>query len=289
MLVGRYFHEKSIHKANELGETIKNILPIEAFSINKGEKVLVPVGKSFLADGYIIEGETEVNEASLTGEELPVLKRKSDYVLAGSQNLLNPVTMIDEKTGSETWVSSLENLILLAKSKKSKIETQIEKTLPLFTLSIILISVLSFTFWSFISIQKALDVLVSILIISCPCALALATPLLMSSALKKLWEKGVIVKNQNAIETIPFIDTIIFDKTGTLTSGNLSVIKYEIIDMNEQLENKEEILSCFSSLAKYSLHLVSKAISKKFNNFNYNFNFIDIKEYAGKGIEGFIL
>ena len=126
LLVGRYFHEKSIHKANELGETIKNILPIEAFSINKGEKVLVPVGKSFLADGYIIEGETEVNEASLTGEELPVLKRKSDYVLAGSQNLLNPVTMIDEKTGSETWVSSLENLILLAKSKKSKIETQIE-------------------------------------------------------------------------------------------------------------------------------------------------------------------
>jgi len=289
LLVGRYFHEKSIHKAKELGEAIKNILPIEAFSINKGDKINVPIGKTFLADGYIIEGETEVNEASLTGEEYPVLKKKSDYVLAGSQNLLNPVTIIAEKTGSETWVSSLENLILIAKSKKSKVETQIEKILPYFTILIVLISVISFIIWSFISIQKALDIFVSILIISCPCALALATPLLMSSALKKLWEKGVIVKNQNSIETIPLVDSILFDKTGTLTCGNLSVLSYDIINKDSEINNIDEILSCFSSLSSFSLHLVSKAISKKFNHFSYKFNFKEIKEHAGKGIEGYLI
>lgn len=288
ILIGRYVHEKSIYKSKELGEVTKNILPIEAFAINKGDKITVPVGMSFLADGYIVSGETEVNEASLTGEEYPVVKKNLDYVLAGSQNLLNPVIMIAEKTGNETWVSTLEKLIHLAKLKKSKIETEIEKILPYFTTMILFISILSFIIWSFISVLKAFEVFVSILIISCPCALALSTPLLMASSLKILWKNGVIVKDINSIETISLIDSVLFDKTGTLTTGNLSVLKYEIINDSNNILNINEILSCFAALSSFSLHLVSKAIVKKYKGFNYEFKFKDIKEYAGLGIEGFL-
>ena len=289
LLVGRYFHEKSLHKASELGESIKNILPIEAYSIQKGQKLIVPAGKSFLADGYIIEGETEVNEASLTGEEYPVFKKVMDHVLAGSQNILQPVTIIAEKTGNETWVSSLENLIFSAKSRKSRVESMMEKILPVFTLSIIVTAFLSAGVWAFISWQKALDVFVAILIISCPCALGLATPLAMSSALKRLWEKGVIVKSQEAIETITTIDTVIFDKTGTLTEGNLSILSQEIIKTGNNQEvlpiDIEKMLATFALLAKNSLHLVSKAITKEFQNKKFHVQLNNIREFAGKGIQ----
>ncbi len=288
LLVGRYFHEKALHKAKELGESIKNILPIEAFSINKGDIVLIPTGSIFLADGIIVEGETEVNQASLTGEELPVLKKVNDNVIAGSQNILNPVKILAQKTGNETWISSLENLINQAKNKKSNVETLIEKVLPLFTISIVGISFLSFTFWVFISWQKALDVLVAILVISCPCALALATPLLMSSTLKRMWEKGAIVKSQDAIEAIPEIDTVLFDKTGTLTNGELKVIHYEFDAVNLTDDMKNTVISAIVSLAKNSVHLVSKAVVNEFlDNKMSIINIKNIKEIAGKGIEGF--
>lgn len=287
LLVGRYFHEKALHKAKELGESIKNILPIEAFAVNKGDKLLIPAGSIFLADGVIVEGETEVNQASLTGEELPVLKKVDDQVLAGAQNILNPVKILAQKTGNETWIASLENLIQQAKNKKSNVETLIEKILPLFTISIIGVSFLAFFYWIFISWQKAIDVLVAILIISCPCALALATPLLMSATLKKLWAKGAIVKTQNSIEAISEIDTVIFDKTGTLTSGDLKVLHYDFHSISLTESEKNYFISAIFSLAKNSLHLVAKAVVNELQQKNLaKIHITNLKEIAGKGIEG---
>ncbi len=287
LLVGRYFHEKSLNKAKELGESIKNILPIEAYSIKKGDIFIVPVGKEFLADGRIIEGETEVNEASLTGEEFPIFKCVSDHVLAGSQNILKPVKVVAEKTGSETWISSLENLIQTAKSRKSQIESAMEKILPYFTYLTILTAVLAFIVWFFIDKTKALDVFVAILIISCPCALALATPLTMSSALKKLWEKGVIVKSSETLETIAKIDTVIFDKTGTLTEGNLTIKNHFFLQGSLPEITEKYVLNIIAHVAKNSLHLVSKAIAQNYLTNDLQIQLIHIEEFAGKGIQAF--
>lgn len=285
LLIGRYFHEKAIHKAKELGESMKNIIPIEAFSINKGDHVLIPKGGIFLADGIIIEGETEVNQSSLTGEEMPVVKKENDFVIAGAQNLLNPVKILAQKTGNETWISSLETLINQAKNNKSNIETVIEKILPIFSLFIIIISLLSFGFWSFFSTEKAVDVLVAILVISCPCALALATPLLMSSTLRVLWKIGAIVKTQNAIEALSEVDTVLFDKTGTLTSGELKVIEIEFLNSGVSDEKKAEILLAFYSLTKKSVHLVSKAIVNHLQLENFkSIELKNVRELAGLGI-----
>ncbi|WP_161597707.1 heavy metal translocating P-type ATPase [Fluviispira multicolorata] len=291
LLVGRYFHEKSINKAKELGESIKNILPTEAYTIKKGDILIVPIGKEFLADGRIIEGETEVNEASLSGEEYPVVKKVSDFVLAGSQNILKPVKIIAEKTGTETWISSLENLIGAAKSRKSHIESVMEKILPHFTYFTIFSSFIASFVWYFIDKTQALDVFVAILIISCPCALALATPLAMSSALKKLWENGVIVKSSETIETISKINTLIFDKTGTLTEGNLNIINHICLNKDKfalKSPEEEEILNAIAQITKHSLHLVSKAITKKYLKSELNISLTDIEEYAGKGMLAFL-
>lgn len=288
LLLSRYLHEKYLAKAREMSEFVDTMVPKESFLIKPGDKIEIPVGKTIPVDGTICAGSSEVNEASLTGEQRAVFKQITDCVLAGSQNLTQPLTIIAEKTGHNTWIAQLTKLIAQARLQKSQIETQLEKIMPFFTYTILILSAFSLIFWYFVNPSNMLPVSTAILVVTCPCALALATPLTFSNALKTFWKHSILVKNSAAIETLTKVNAVILDKTGTLTSENINISNVHCMHSISDAEKKFS-LGLLGFAAKRSLHPISRAISLAYFNSNISAQIQTIHEYPGLGLEAIIL
>lgn len=253
-----------------------------------GDTVRVGIGEAFPADGKITSGSTSVDESLLTGESTPIQKDLHDNVIAGSYNLRQPVNMVLETIGESTKYGQIVNLINQASIEKPRLSQLADRVARPFLLFVILSAALAAALLWDVDRGRALMTAAAVLIVTCPCALSLATPAAMLSSASAFVKRGILIKRLQAIENIADIDTVIFDKTGTLTEDQ---IKIKTIEHKEGL-SETEALALAAIIAKHSLHPISRAlcdankiIADKNNHLSQlNIELIDIQETSGAGL-----
>lgn len=294
ILLGRLLEERSKNKATDFLKNIMDLAPLYANKIEiNGEintvlakdlsiddMVLIKHGEKVSADAIIIEGSSEINASMITGESMPVYKTVGDEVISGTINTTGTLKVKVLKKAEDTTLSKIISLLNEAQSKKLPIARFADKIANIFVPVVIVISIITFFAWYFLvgDTLSAILASISVLIISCPCALGLATPIAIVSSVGKGAKEGILIKNPEVLEIIKDIKYAVFDKTGTLTKGEISV---------KNILVKEEYLSTLASVELYSEHPISKAIVKyaKEKNISTGKKVEDIKIIAGKGIQ----
>lgn len=262
-------------QANLLNENEVKVIPID--SLKKNDVVRVYPGESIPQDGVIVSGKTTVNESMITGESLPVKKEVDDEVIGGTINETGTIDVKITKFSNMTVLSNIINLTKKVTMSKIPIERLADIISKYFVFSVISISLITFTIWMIVSkdFELALNFALSVLVISCPCALGLATPAAIAVATNKATKEGILIKKPEVLEIIPKAKTVIFDKTGTLTKNELEIIEIKEYD--------DEFINVLSSIEKTSTHPIAKTILKKYNNGNIQF---ETSEFiSGEGIK----
>ncbi len=227
----------------------KNVLATE---LKIGDVIRVRPGENFPVDAEIVSGESTVNQASITGESLPVEKSVGDEVFAGTQNLTGVVDLTVTKVGQDTTLGKVKDMILQAESTRSPAVRLIDRYAGYYTPTILMIACIC---WYF---TEDINSVIAFLVISCPCAIVLATPTAVVAAVVAAARLGIFIKNVNHLELAAKIRAFVFDKTGTLTDGLLSVVK---IEPHGEF-SAAKLLQTAASLEKFSNHPTAQAISK---------------------------
>ena len=267
MLLGRYLEENSKQKAGDFLKKLISLAPqnanlvkednsieiIQANLLKIGNKVLVKTGEKIPADGVIIDGNADIDTSMITGESLPLFKKTNDEVLSGTLNTNGVITIKVLKESSDTTLSKIITLLKSAQSKQIPISRFADKIANIFVPTVIIISILTFLVWGIVigDFQNAIIASISVLIISCPCALGLATPIAIVSSVSRGAKEGILIKNPEVLEQIKDIKYAVFDKTGTLTKGNIKVTKTDI---------EKKYFKTIGSIENLSEHPISKAI-----------------------------
>lgn len=289
--IGRYIDKKNKDKAVD---TIKNLvtitpkngtilkdgkeLQVTINEIQKGDTVISKPGEKIAVDGTVINGKTHTDESFITGESKPVSKKVGDTVIAGSINYDGYIEYRAEKIGRDSSISNIVKMVVEATNTKAPIARIADKISGYFVPTIFIIALLSFVLNFVITkdINESILALVSVLVVACPCALGLATPLAMVVAIGNCSRRGILVKSSETLEAINKVDTIVFDKTGTLTTGKMSIA--------DGVYN-EVTLKILKSLEKNSNHPLAKSI---YTNEKDIFEVKDFEEVPGLGVKGII-
>ncbi|WP_274585504.1 heavy metal translocating P-type ATPase [Neisseria leonii] len=240
LLLGRYAEQNARHKAGDAAERLVRLVPAfchqlagypdetvteaAVVRLKAGDVVLVKPGEVVPVDGVVLSGEGAVDEAMLTGENLPVVKRSGDRVTAGTLNSESPLVVRAEEVGGGTRLAHIVRMLDKALSQKPRLAVLADRYASSFVGSMIVFAVPVFLgWWWYSDIYQALWVTVSLLVITCPCALSLATPTALAASTGRLAGQGVLVSGAQALETLAAATDVVFDKTGTLTQGRLRV------------------------------------------------------------------
>ncbi|MBS1517431.1 MAG: cadmium-translocating P-type ATPase [Bacteroidetes bacterium] len=302
ILIGNYLEsvmktktQTSVKKLKDLQSKVVNVIrdgnemfiPFKKVRLN--DIVIVKTGDKIPVDGKITEGYCVIDESAMTGESLPVEKSPGDNVMSGTVLRNGFIKMEALKVGRDTMLSKIIALVKDASSNKPKIQKLADKISSVFVPVVILIAALTFSYWYFISGQpfdKSLLFAVSVLIIACPCALGLASPIAIVIGVGRAAEHGILFNNVDAIENLMKIDTICFDKTGTLTTGEMSV--KNIYTRNGFTEYT--LMKYIYTLEKLSAHPIAKSINIYAIDNNilpYN-NVTDFRTESGFGISAMV-
>ena len=287
--VGRFIDKKNKDKAVN---TIKNLVTItpkkgtilkdnkeievNINEIEKGDIVVSKPGEKIAVDGTIINGKTHTDESFITGESKPVSKSIGDNVIAGSVNYDGYIKYKAERIGKDSSISNIVTMVVEATNTKAPIARVADKISGYFVPTIFIISLVAFVLNLVLTtdINEAILALVSVLVVACPCALGLATPLAMVVAIGNCSKNGILVKSSEILEATNKIDTIVFDKTGTLTTGKMTIV--------DGVYSKEN-LKILKSLEKNSNHPLAKSI---YNDEKDIFSVEEFKEEPGLGVKG---
>lgn len=226
-----------------------------------GDAVRVLPGEAFPADGDIIQGQTLVDEALLTGESTPLVRIEGSHVTAGSYNLQSVVEVRVQGTGAATRFGQIVALMESASLQKPRLAQMADKVARPFLVAVLIAAASAAAWWWTTDPAHALMVAVSVLIVTCPCALSLATPVAMLSAAGALARQGVLVRNMQGLEALASVDTLVFDKTGTLTRDGMLVTA--VHPATGLALSAAEVLALAAALARHSLHPVSRALVAK--------------------------
>ncbi|WP_149710578.1 heavy metal translocating P-type ATPase [Campylobacter concisus] len=267
VLLGKYLEERSKAKAGDYLKKLLKISPKTAFllmpdgrskevpvnELKIGDIVVVKNGYNVPCDGVIVQGGAEIDASMLTGESLPVYKEVGDNVFAGTLNTNGYISVKMTKSSFESLLSQILSLLNDASTKKMPIGRLADKIANIFVPSVVAISVLTFLAWIIFdgNFAYAISCAICVLIISCPCALGLATPIAIVSSLARGAKAGILVKNPEVLELIKDAKFVAFDKTGTLSKGQISVKSSNL---------SEQDLALIASAENLSEHLISKAI-----------------------------
>ena len=297
--LGRYLDGISKDKTKEAIQKLVQITPSKAIvkvdgkekevtidEIKKGDTVVSHAGDRISVDGKIISGKAHLDESFLTGESKPASKKQGDKVIAGSINYDGYLEYEAEKIGRDSTISQIVKLVVEASNTKAPIARVADKVSGYFVPIVILIAIVSFIAYLLLGfdVGEALTTFVTILVVACPCALGLATPLAIVVSEGKCAKNGILVKKSEILENARNIDTIVFDKTGTLTYGKLKISK--VLNYSNNL-NEEEILRIAGSIEARSTHPIAKAFEeylkeKKLGKYNVE----NFKNLSGLGITG---
>jgi Zn2+/Cd2+-exporting ATPase len=264
------------------GKTLK----LHAHAVDVDEIVVVMPGDKIPLDGIIINGISSVNQSAITGESIPVTKKEGDMVYAGTINEEGYFELRVTKRSDETVLSKIIDLVKTSQKNKSKTEAFIDKFSNYYTPSVLILAVIVATVPPFIfglNFDTWFYRALVLLVVSCPCALAISTPVSMVSGITAGTNNGVLIKGGSYIEEMQKVKTIVFDKTGTLTEGKLEVT--DIIPLNRY--KKDEILEIAGSLESKSKHPLAEAVVKYTENIGTQFKEVNnFKSVTGKGVEG---
>ena len=301
VLFGKAVEEISIKDSVNVSEAIKNsrpqnakVLSEESIVITKvsdlktGDLIGISPGEIIPIDGVIKTGNSSTNEDFLTGESRPIDKSVGDTVLAGSINL-DGYLEVEVKEGAVSTYDFIEALILEAQSTTPAIQKSLDKITQFFVPSILILSLFTFVYrYSILEIDliRSLEIAISVLVIACPCALGLATPIILYKASSLAYSDGYVFKNFDKLQNIKQLKKIIFDKTGTLTSGIFNITK---IDTSNSNLSEESVLSFVASIEIKSNHPVAKSLvleaeKRELPLFVSN----EVREDIGSGIRGIV-
>ncbi|HTX61876.1 MAG TPA: heavy metal translocating P-type ATPase [Methanobacterium sp.] len=262
-------------------------LEIRIEEVETDDLVMVKPGERIPADGMVEEGESYVDESAITGEPLPVYKDKGKNVVGGTINQNGVLKFRATKIGKDTVLAQIIKLVEVAQGSKPPVQRVADRAVTYFIPSILTIALVSFIVWYFLlasTLLFALTVLISILVVACPCALGLATPTAVTVGIGRGAELGILVKNGEALEISEKLSTILFDKTGTLTKG-----KPEVTDILTQKNAENEVLKIAASVEKNSEHPLARAIVKKAES--QKIELVKTSEFTslgGKGVKAVI-
>ncbi len=263
----------------------EEIVKCEAKELQKGDLILINTGDSIPTDGKIQSGKGTFNESMLTGESQPVYKTVGDPVTGGTILEDGNIRFIVEKTGNETLLARIIELVKAAQHSKPEIQKLGDKISAIFVPVVLLISVCTFVFYYFFTdvlLSRALMNSIAVLVISCPCAMGLATPTAVMVGLGRAAKNGILIKGGTTIESMSGIKTVVFDKTGTLTTGNFKIKKINCIEGDENT-----IRQVLYSLEKNSSHPIARSVQTELKSYSSSaFEWKQIQEDKGIGING---
>ncbi len=249
---------------------------VEATELAVGDIVRVRAGDNFPVDGRIVKGESTVNQASITGESVPVDKAVGDDVFAGTQNLTGGVEIKVTKVGEDTTLGKVKEMILAAEGSKTPIVRIIDRYASYYTPAVLMLAAVTWWFSN-----NNMNQVITLMVIACPCAVVLATPTAVVAAVAAAARLGILIKNVAHLELAAKIRTFVFDKTGTLTNGLLSVVRLNPFEGIEPAE----LLAVAASAEQYSNHPTGKAMQKLAAEAGLTMlNTEDFEEIHGKGV-----
>ncbi len=257
--------------------------------IRAGDQLRVKPGEAVPVDGAVVEGASAVDESMLTGEPLPVTKEAGSQVTGGSINGDGAFVMMAERVGAETMLSRIVQMVADAQRSQAPIQKKVDQVSAWFVPAVMLVALGAFVIWLFAapapSLPFALVAAVSVLIIACPCALGLATPMSIMVGVGKGAQAGVLIKNAEALERFAAVDTLVVDKTGTLTEGKPALVAIE----PAAGRNEDELLTAIASLEQSSAHPLAHAIVKGAEDRGLTLQPVsDFASVSGKGVGGTI-
>ncbi len=292
LLGGRFLEMNARHKAGQVAEELVRLLPATAVRLKNGgqetvsvgelelgDQVLIRPGETVPADGEVVEGQSSVNESLLTGESLPLAKATGDELIGGTLNIESPLTMQVNKLGDSTVLASIVRLLDRAQTEKPHIAHLADRIASWFVLFILLLSAAVFTFWYLREPGEAFWIMLSVLVVTCPCALSLATPTALTAATGLLTSKGVLTTRGHALETLAKVDHLIFDKTGTLSFGHLHAGQIHLLGDKAETE----CLQLAAGLEAATEHPVGKAIAMLSDG---KVIVTDLLAESGRGVQG---
>jgi Cu2+-exporting ATPase len=257
--------------------------PVDVAALAVGDRIRVPHGEAFVVDGVVIAGRTQVDESMLTGESRPVTRREGDAVSAGSLNVGAPVTVRAERLGPDTRAQAIAALMRAARSQRPAMTALVDRWAGPFLWAVLALAAGAGLAWSSIDPTRVVRVVVSVLVVTCPCALSLAVPSALLAAAAAMGRHGLLLRNLDAIPGLARLRTLFVDKTGTLTDGRLhGVVVHDAGGASPaQLET---LAGVASALAGWSTHPLSRALHAAFPAAAAPWR--EVEERAGLGIQG---
>lgn len=297
--LGKYLEEKQKGKTGDAIKKLINLVPKKVTVIRNNNEIVIDTkdalkddilvikpGENIAVDGIVVHGTTTVDESSITGESIPVQKVIGDVVTSGTTNLHGMIRIQATKVGEDTTVSNIIKLVKEASSTNAPISRLADRVSLVFVPIVIGISIISCILWliSGQSLEFALNIAICVLVIACPCALGLATPVAIMVGTGVGAKHGILIKSAESLETLHLVDTVVLDKTGTITYGKPVVT--DVISFT----NNNDLLKIAGSLEKNSEHPLSTAILNKIEEEKIEtLDVSDFKVIPGKGIYGKIL
>ena len=253
---------------------------VAAASLQSGDLVRVRPGDAIPADGVVVEGISAADEALLTGESRPVAKHPGDLLTGGAVNLEGVLTMRVTRVGEDTVLAGIVRLMDRAQSDKPQIAQAADRVAQWFVAVLLLLTVVASAAWWLIDPSRALWIAVAMLVVTCPCALSLATPAALTAATGAAYRAGVLVTRSSALETLARATHFVFDKTGTLTTGRMSLTGLTLLSD----EPREQCLAYAAALEAWSEHPVGRALAEAVHGAHPVAT--AVRTYAGDGVEG---
>jgi Cu2+-exporting ATPase len=293
LLTGRFFEMRARHRMTQAGNNLLDLMPSAAIKSSPGGDIVIPAsdiqvgdlliikpGQQIPADGIVESGISAVDEAALTGEYLPIDKSPGDALIGGTHNVESQLLMRVTATGVDAELNTIMRLMDRAQHEKPAIAIFADKVASRFVAAVLIIASSIAIAWSFIDPSQAFWITLAVLVVTCPCALSLATPTALTAATASLREQGFLISKGHVLEGLNQIDRIVFDKTGTLTRGELSLEQVIPASANISL-NEQQALKIAATLEQYSNHPIARA----FNSISY-YATNNIEQITGKGVKG---
>jgi len=296
LLTGRFFEMRARHRMTQAGNNLLDLMPsaatkstpegdivIASSDIQVDDLLLIKPGQQIPADGVVESGTSAVDEAALTGEYLPIDKSIGDCLIGGTHNVESQLLMRVTATGADAELNTIMRLMDRAQQEKPAIAIFADKVASRFVAAVLIIATGITITWLYIDPSQAFWITLAVLVVTCPCALSLATPTALTAATASLREQGFLISKGHVLEGLNQVDRIVFDKTGTLTRGELSL--EQSLPAHEDCSlTSQQALMIAASLEQYSNHPIARAFTSL-----VLYQTDNIEQVTGQGVEGRLL